>query len=206
MERSSGIGNGAGRSARAGRLARRHEKAAGVAIAGPVLRSPRRPRPGTAPMCGRRPACVIAASAAFSGAGALARERSATGEPPLQGWQAMDTRFVLIGPAADPAGVAGLRDAAEALRRIAWRGAPFVSRGHGSGAHDAELRLWRAAGVDPLRARGRWYREVGGSAGAALDTAAALDAYALPERGAWLAFRDRRNLRVFVEDDQRLSR
>lgn len=157
----------------------------------------------------RRPAFVTAALTAFgalSASGARAQRHPPAERAPLEGWGPMNTGLMLIGPVADPAGIAGLRDAVEALRRIAWRGAPFVSGGHGSGTHDAELRLWRAAGVDPLRARGRWYREVGGSAAAALEAAAALDAYTLAERGAWLALRERRSLRIVVENDRRLSR
>jgi tungstate transport system substrate-binding protein len=113
--------------------------------------------------------------------------------------------FVLAGPAADPAGVRGGRDAAGALRRIAAAGAPFVSRGDRSGTHAAELRLWEAAGVDPGAAgRGRWYREVGQGMGPALNTAAAMNAYVLTDRGTWLAFRNRQDLGVLVEGDPRL--
>jgi tungstate transport system substrate-binding protein len=113
--------------------------------------------------------------------------------------------FVVAGPAADPAGVRGSRDAAGALRRIATAGAPFVSRGDRSGTHAAELRLWEAAGVDPGAAgRGRWYREVGQGMGPALNTAAAMNAYVLADRGTWLAFRNRQDLGILVEGDPRL--
>jgi tungstate transport system substrate-binding protein len=112
--------------------------------------------------------------------------------------------FVLVGPAADPAGVAGLRDTNAALRRIAEARAPFVSRGDRSGTHAAELRLWRAAGIDPAQGRGAWYREVGQGMGPALNTAAAQDAYILTDRGTWLSFRNRQDLRILVEGDARL--
>lgn len=112
--------------------------------------------------------------------------------------------FVLVGPAADPARIAGLRDAGAALRRIAEARAAFVSRGDRSGTHAAELRLWRLAGVDPLAGRGRWYREIGQGMGPALNTAAAQDAYVLADRGTWLSFRNRQNLRILVEGDARL--
>ncbi|MBX9699628.1 MAG: substrate-binding domain-containing protein [Acetobacteraceae bacterium] len=113
--------------------------------------------------------------------------------------------FIVIGPAADPARVAGLRDTAEALRRIASAGAPFISRGDRSGTHAAELRLWGAAGIDPAAAgRGRWYREIGQGMGPTLNTAAAQGAYALADRGTWLAFRNRQDLRILVEGDARL--
>ena len=112
--------------------------------------------------------------------------------------------FVLIGPAGDPARINGLRDTNDALRRIAEARAPFVSRGDRSGTHAAELRLWQLAGVDPVAGRGAWYREVGQGMGPALNTAAAQNAYLLADRGTWLNFRNRQELRILVEGDTRL--
>jgi tungstate transport system substrate-binding protein len=112
--------------------------------------------------------------------------------------------FVIVGPAADPARVNGLRDTNDALRRIAEARAAFVSRGDRSGTHAAELRLWQFAGVDPAAGRGQWYREVGQGMGPALNTAAAQNAYILTDRGTWLSFRNRQELRIVVEGDARL--
>lgn len=112
--------------------------------------------------------------------------------------------LVVIGPLADPARVLGLRNTPEALRRIAATRAPFVSRGDRSGTHAAELRLWQQSGVDPVAGRGAWYREVGQGMGPALNTAAAQDSYILSDRGTWLAFRNRQQLRILVEGDTRL--
>ena len=112
--------------------------------------------------------------------------------------------FVLIGPAADPARIAGLRDTPEALRRIAAARAPFVSRGDRSGTHAAELRLWGQAGINPGDGRGQWYREIGQGMGPALNTAAAQNAYLLADRGTWLSFRNRQDLKILVEGDARL--
>lgn len=112
--------------------------------------------------------------------------------------------FILIGPATDPAGIAGSRDTVAALRRIAAARAPFVSRGDRSGTHAAELRLWQQAGVDPVQGRGAWYREVGQGMGPALNTAATQNAYGIADRGSWLAFRNRQELRIVVERDARL--
>jgi tungstate transport system substrate-binding protein len=112
--------------------------------------------------------------------------------------------FVVVGPAADPARVNGLRDTNDALRRIAETRAAFVSRGDRSGTHAAELRLWQLAGVDPAAGRGQWYREVGQGMGPALNTAAAQNAYILTDRGTWLSFRNRQDLRIVVEGDARL--
>ena len=113
--------------------------------------------------------------------------------------------FIIVGPTADPARINGLCDSAEALRRIAGARAPFISRGDRSGTHAAELRLWREAGVDPVTGRGQWYREVGQGMGPALNTAAAQNAYILADRGTWLSFRNRKDLRIVTEGDERLS-
>jgi len=112
--------------------------------------------------------------------------------------------FVITGPAADPARIAGLGDTAEALRRIAAARAPFISRGDRSGTHAAELRLWQLAGIDPASGRGQWYREVGQGMGPALNTAAAQGAYILADRGTWLSFRNRQDQRILIEGDARL--
>jgi tungstate transport system substrate-binding protein len=112
--------------------------------------------------------------------------------------------FVITGPTADPARIAGLGDTAEALSRIAAARAPFISRGDRSGTHAAELRLWHLAGVDPATGRGQWYREVGQGMGAALNTAAAQGAYVLADRGTWLSFRNRQDQRILIEGDARL--
>lgn len=108
--------------------------------------------------------------------------------------------FIIVGPAADPAGARG-RDAAEALRRIAAAGAPFASRGDRSGTHAAELRLWRAAGIAPS---GPWYRETGSGTGATLEAAAGMNGYAWADRASWLPFRGRDDMTLLVEGDPRM--
>lgn len=112
--------------------------------------------------------------------------------------------FVLIGPKSDPAGVAGTKDIVAALTAIKAKQAPFVSRGDRSGTHQAELALWRAAGVDIAKDEGPWYREIGQGMGAALNTASAMNAYVLADRGTWISFKNRGDLAVAVEGDRRL--
>ena len=112
--------------------------------------------------------------------------------------------FVLIGPASDPAGVKGGNDIKLALQKIAEIKPPFVSRGDKSGTHSAELRYWKAAGVDLDTAKGPWYRDTGSGMGAALNTAASLDAYVLSDRGTWLNFKNRQNLAILVQGDEAL--
>lgn len=112
--------------------------------------------------------------------------------------------FVVIGPAADPAGVASQRSAAEALRRVAQARSVFVSRGDRSGTHAAELRLWATAGVgQPARSQA-WYRDIGAGMGQALNAASAMNAYTLADRGSWIAFRNRGDLRLLLEGDPSL--
>ena len=112
--------------------------------------------------------------------------------------------FVIVGPAADPAGIRGLKSAAEALARIARAKATFVSRGDDSGTHKAERGLWAAAGIDPGPASGTWYRELGSGMGATLNSAAGQAAYTLADRGTWIAFRNKQDLALLVEGDRLL--
>jgi tungstate transport system substrate-binding protein len=112
--------------------------------------------------------------------------------------------FVLIGPKSDPANVGGAKDITEALNRIEAAQAPFVSRGDKSGTHMAELKLWKASGIDLEKAKGAWYRDTGQGMGPALNTAASMNAYILADRGTWLAFKNRGDLAILVEGDKRL--
>lgn len=111
--------------------------------------------------------------------------------------------FVIVGPAADPAKIKGNRDVLAAFRAIWNTNGRFVSRGDQSGTDALEKRLWIAAQIDIHKAA-PWYKEIGGGMGAALNTAAALDAYTLTDRGTWLSFGNRRNLVVLLEGDRRL--
>ncbi len=123
--------------------------------------------------------------------------------------EVMYNDFVVIGPKADPAKAHGTngRDILEGLRRIEGAKAPFVSRGDKSGTHAAELRYWKAAGVDLDKARANnsgWYRDTGSGMGPALNTAASMNAYILADRGTWLSFKNRGGLGIVVEGDTKL--
>jgi tungstate transport system substrate-binding protein len=112
--------------------------------------------------------------------------------------------FVLIGPMADPAKIAGGKDIVEALRKIRSASAPFVSRGDRSGTHIAELDLWKLAGIDIASEKGAWYRETGQGMGPALNASSSMNAYILSDRATWLAFKNRGELAILVEGDKRL--
>jgi tungstate transport system substrate-binding protein len=113
--------------------------------------------------------------------------------------------FVLIGPKSDPAGIKGSKDIAAALKAIKGKAAPFISRGDKSGTHSAELNLWKQAGIDVAGTdKGAWYKEIGQGMGAALNTASASNAYVLADRGTWLAFKNRGDLDIVVEGDNKL--
>jgi len=115
-------------------------------------------------------------------------------------YEVMYNDFVIVGPKADPAGAKG-NDVVAALKKIAAARAPFASRADKSGTHAAELRYWKVAGIEP---KGEWYRETGSGMGPTLNTASAMGAYALADRGTWLSFRNRGQLVVLVEGDKRL--
>lgn len=112
--------------------------------------------------------------------------------------------FVLVGPKNDPAGVRGSKDIVAALGAIKTKGLDFISRGDKSGTHQAELNLWKVAGVDIGKDKGPWYKEIGQGMGAALNAASASNAYVLADRGTWLSFKNRGDLAIAVEGDQRL--
>lgn len=112
--------------------------------------------------------------------------------------------FVLVGPESDPAGVASAKTASEALAKIAEVEAPFASRGDDSGTNKTELAQWKAAGVDVKAVSGDWYRETGSGMGATLNTAAAMNAYTLTDRGTWLNFKNRGELKILLEGDEAL--
>src|SRR5437763_4988265 len=103
-------------------------------------------------------------------------------------FEVMYNDFVLIGPNSDPAGIKG-KDIETALKTIEAKKAPFVSRGDRSGTHSAELALWKQAGIDIAASKGYWYREIGQGMGAALNTAGAMNAYVLSDRGTWISYK-----------------
>src|SRR3979490_376118 len=118
-------------------------------------------------------------------------------------YDVMYNDFVLIGPNSDPAGVKG-RDIEAALKTIQAKAAPFVSRGDKSGTHSAELALWKQAGIDIAATKGFWYREIGQGMGAALNTAGAMNAYVLSDRGTWISFKNRGDLEIVGGGEKRL--
>jgi tungstate transport system substrate-binding protein len=118
--------------------------------------------------------------------------------------EVMYNDFVLIGPKSDPAGIAGGKDIAASLKKIADSKAAFASRGDKSGTHAAELRLWRLAGIDIARDKGPWYRETGQGMGPTLNVGSGMDAYVLADRATWISFKNRGDLTIIVEGDQRL--
>jgi tungstate transport system substrate-binding protein len=119
-------------------------------------------------------------------------------------FEVMYNDFILVGPKSDPAGVAKSKDVVRALQGIYRKKAPFASRGDKSGTHFAELQLWKAAGVDIAKDKGPWYRDTGSGMGPTLNAASGMNAYALADRGTWLSFKNRGDLVIAVEGDQRL--
>ena len=119
-------------------------------------------------------------------------------------YDVMYNDFIIVGPAADPAKIAGLKDAATSLKKIAHAEAPFASRADESGTHKAELKLWQDAGVNPKPSSGKWYLETGSGMGATLNTAVGKQAYALTDRGTWLSFANKDDFKILVEGDPKL--
>jgi len=112
--------------------------------------------------------------------------------------------FIVVGPAADPAKIKGLKDAAAAFKKMAAAGYHFVSRGDKSGTHSKELKLWKQAGVEPKGNPA--YLEAGQGMGNTLRMANEKQFYTLTDRGTWLATKDKEkfNLQIVVEGDPAL--
>ncbi|EFO29719.1 tungstate ABC transporter, tungstate-binding protein [Roseibium sp. TrichSKD4] len=122
----------------------------------------------------------------------------------VERFDVMYNDFVILGPKDDPAGIRGLKDAPEALKKIAESSSVFASRGDDSGTHKKEKALWTQAGVDAAQASGSWYRETGSGMGATLNAASGMNAYTMSDRATWLAFENKGDLEVLTEGDDRL--
>jgi tungstate transport system substrate-binding protein len=107
--------------------------------------------------------------------------------------------FVILGPAADPAGIRGMNDAAGALSAIRAQRAVFISRGDNSGTHGKELSLWKkTGGTTPKES---WYLEIGQGMGATLTMASEKQAYTISDRATYLARMNNLRLEILVDDD-----
>jgi len=118
--------------------------------------------------------------------------------------QIMYNDFVVVGPKQDPAKVLDLKGIQTVFKALAQKQSLFISRGDNSGTHKAEQRLWRSAGIEPKTLASETYREVGSGMGRTLNIAASLNAYTLVDRGTWLSFKNRQNLKVLAEGDKQL--
>lgn len=106
--------------------------------------------------------------------------------------------FIILGPADDPAGVRGTKDAVAALRGISEKKIPFASRGDDSGTHKREKALWKEAEIEPA---GDWYVETGQGMGATIQIADEKRAYTISDRGTYLAYKDKIELVILVQGD-----
>ena len=119
----------------------------------------------------------------------------------IKRFSVMYNDFVVVGPQADPANAKG-NDIVTALKKISSSNAAFVSRGDKSGTHAAELRFWSQAALADKKGSG--YKECGCGMGPALNIGASTGAYVLTDRGTWLNFKNRADLKVLVEGDAKL--
>lgn len=112
--------------------------------------------------------------------------------------------FVIVGPANDPAKLSGTSDILMALKKISDSQSVFASRGDDSGTHKKELQLWQQAGIDVTGQSGNWYRETGSGMGATLNLAAGIGAYTISDRATWIAFQNKKDMKILSEGDARL--
>ena len=109
--------------------------------------------------------------------------------------------FVIVGPADDPAGVAGSATAAEAFQKIADSGSLFISRGDDSGTHNKEKAIWKSIEFDP--AGQTWYESVGQGMGQTLTIADEKQAYTLSDKATFLAHEDSLAMHLEETDDMK---
>ena len=112
--------------------------------------------------------------------------------------------FVFIGPDTDPAEISKATSAKQALSLIAKKQPIFVSRGDESGTHKKEKALWHIAGYDPETFDTSWYRSVGAGMGGALNTASGMNAYIMSDRGSWLKFKNKQDMKLLFSGDPAL--
>jgi len=111
----------------------------------------------------------------------------------------MHNDFIVVGAAADPAGIKGAKSTPEAFKKIAAAGSLFLSRGDNSGTHSKEKGIWKAAGINPEGQK--WYQETGLGMGQTLNVAAEKKGYTLADRGTWLALKKNLGLEILKEGD-----
>ena len=125
-------------------------------------------------------------------------EFMANGDGTLR-YDVMYNDFILVGPAADPAGVKECNNViADSLAAIANSQSEFISRGDDSGTHKKELAIWKAAGIEPV---GDWYISAGAGMGDVLKMADEKQAYTITDRATYLAMRDSLELEIVCEKD-----
>lgn len=109
--------------------------------------------------------------------------------------------FVIVGPSSDPAGLKKAKTAVEAFKLLAKGKAPFISRGDDSGTNKKEKQLWKAAGIEP---KGPWYIEAGQGMGAVLQMAFDKKGYTLADRGTFIAYEKKIDLKILFQGDKGL--
>jgi tungstate transport system substrate-binding protein len=114
----------------------------------------------------------------------------------------MHNDFIIVGPAADPAGIKGMTSAVDAFKAVYKAGATFITRGDDSGTHKKELALWKSSELDP--AGQAWYAETGQGMGASMKVASEKEAYILTDRATYLSNKDNYELEILVEGDTSL--
>ncbi|MGD0209674.1 MAG: substrate-binding domain-containing protein [Desulfomonilia bacterium] len=112
----------------------------------------------------------------------------------------MHNDFVIVGPPSDPAGIKGMKSAAEAFKQIAAKGAVFMSRGDNSGTEAKEKDIWKAAMINPEGQK--FYQQTGLGMGQTLNVSAEKKTYTLTDRGTYLSLKKNLGLDILVEGDK----
>jgi len=146
-----------------------------------------------------------------------------------QRYAVMHNDFIVIGPAADPAGIKGAKDSIAALEKIAAAKAPFISRGDDSGTHTKEQEIWKKSSLKLVETSQKlvisgkeaqvvakkpensddWYYSIGQGMGKTITFADEKNAYSIADRGTYIAYKWGKtpavDLEILFEGDETLA-
>tara|TARA_B100000963_G_C22553388_1_gene637863 strand:+ start:543 stop:1349 length:807 start_codon:yes stop_codon:yes gene_type:complete len=122
----------------------------------------------------------------------------------LERYNLMYNDFIFVGPSLDNLRLRNKKDTIDVLRTIYDSKVIFLSRSDNSGTHNKEKKLWKSAGLEPLKYSGKWYLETGLGMGATLNIAAGKNAYTITDRATWISFKNKSDLQILFDDDPQL--
>ena len=110
--------------------------------------------------------------------------------------------FIIVGPTSDPANISNKNDINDVMKQLANTKYKFISRDDNSGTHKKELKLWKIANLQVPKDNS--YIKTGSSMANTINVAAEMQAYLLTDRGTWISFKNKNNLKILFEKNESL--